>query len=260
MKIVSLAFFRNASSGYESEQCGVARGIFFVNFLRTVIRAHHAVWQGWDLVIYHDDRAMEFPYFKAMKRMEEAGILKLRDSGVSKTLCGSMLWRMRPVFWPDVDAVVCRDLDSLPMERDRKMVEKFLASPAIVHAIHDSESHSGPLMGGMIAIKPKPFLERVKVSEYNEAMDKWDLRQYGSDQRFLNAFVYPQIKDRLIIHTRRPTVADECQRIYAVEPQTTDLDKVIRHIGAPYDVDLTMRILNAMDYPHKQAIEDCEHD
>ena len=36
--IVSLAFFRNDASGYESERAGDARGRFFINFLPTLVR------------------------------------------------------------------------------------------------------------------------------------------------------------------------------------------------------------------------------
>ena len=62
MKIFSTAFFRNWASGYETEQAGAGRGVFFVNYLRSLVRNHWAVWSDWQLVIHHDDRATEFPY------------------------------------------------------------------------------------------------------------------------------------------------------------------------------------------------------
>lgn len=258
MNVHSLAFFRDGASGYESPSCGVSQGIFFINFLRSVIRAHHAVWTGWELRIHHDDRVRAFPYFKAMERMHESGLLKLVPMGESKQLCRSMLWRMEPLFDPEVDVVICRDLDSLPMERDRVMVEAFICSRAIIHGINDSESHSIPMLGGMVGFKAKRFREVMPLEELRDSINAFDLSVHGSDQRFLNQVVHPRFANSLMSHTRRNTVSYDCMRAYPVEPQVTPLDNVIRHIGAAFSVDEAMKVLDAMDYPSKAAIEECE--
>jgi hypothetical protein len=47
-------------------------------------------------------------------------------------------------------------------------------------------------------------------------------------------------------------------RAYPVAEQETDLDKVVRHIGAGYDTSEAMKVLSKMDYPERKIIEECE--
>src|SRR3990167_2125390 len=107
-KVYSLAFFRDAASAYESPRCGASQGCFFANFLPTVIRAFRSIFvpEGWKLIIHHDQRVHEFPYFKVLEALQERDALRLVPMGESQGLCDSMLWRMKPVL--DLDGyVVC---------------------------------------------------------------------------------------------------------------------------------------------------------
>lgn len=256
MKIISLSYFRHAASQYEIPACGVNQGIYFSNYLYSVIHAHWAVWgNDWWLEIAHDDRVKELREFRFLRELERNSLIRLRDCGPAPFLCSAMLWRLDPVFDKDVEVVVCRDIDSLPMHRDRKMVEAFIASRGTVHAIHDSESHSGPLMGGMIAVKSGgiPFSK----DQWDALKNTYDLSEHGSDQRFLNEHLYPRIASNLLVHTRRPTLSYSCLRSYPAFPQETKLDKAVRHIGAGYQTDVVMKILEKMDYPQKETIERC---
>jgi hypothetical protein len=260
MKVVSISFFRHDSSVYEGPGAGTLRGTYFANFLRCLIHAHHAVWEGWSLVIHHDDRVRSLPYFPTLERMHERGLLSLSYQGEARTLCGSMLWRMCPLFDPRVELVVCRDIDSLPMERDRRMVEAFIANPrASIHVIHDSESHSGPLMGGMLAFKGKDFRGRV-AEEYANQLPQWERRFdiHGADQVFLNEVIYPAMRDGLLIHTKRANPGCEFLRALPVTPRESLLDRAVNHIGAGYDIDVALSVLAGMDYPHKDLLAQCE--
>jgi len=256
VRIISLSFFRHAKSNYEIPACGENMGVFFANFLHSLIHAHWAVWDAnWWLEIAHDDRVTELREFRFLEALERHSLIRLRDCGAAKTLCGSMLWRMDPVFDKDVEVVVCRDIDSLPMHRDRKMVEAFIASRGTVHAIHDSESHSGPLMGGMIAIKSAGF--PYSKDQWEALKTGYDLTEHGSDQRFLNEHLYPRIASNLLVHTRRPTLSYPCLRSYPALTQETALDHAVRHIGAGYSTDAVMKILENTEYPNKALIEEC---
>jgi hypothetical protein len=234
MNVVSYSFFRSEHSGYESANAGVARGIFFLNFIRVLVRAHWAVWgEDWQLRIHHDDRVQEFPCFKALQRMEAAGLLKLVDCGKAETLCGSMLWRLRPVWDPEVEEFV-----SHPDHPD-------------VHAILDSESHSGPLMGGMTAFNAHYLRAQFVYPEsFNTAAEAIckdrgiDLNRHGADQRILNALIWPRAQDGTLIHQKRQDIAyPDALETRPVAPKVHPLDKLV-HIGA--------------DYPNRKAIEACE--
>lgn len=243
MKIIhSLSFFRHEASSYEGERCGDARGIFFDNFVRPLLLAHKAVWGGRaDLVVHHDDRVKALPSFRLLEAAQAVGEVRLIDCGKAVTLCGSMLWRLRPLYAKDVDWVVCRDLDSLPMHRDRSMVEEAIAGGALCHAILDSESHGGPLMGGMTAFHADTWRTMVpKLPTFEEL----EFNTHGSDQRYLNACIWPRIAGRTMIHQRRDDVAYPlAMKTLRVHPQVTDLDKIVRHIGAGYSVDRALAVL-----------------
>ena len=257
MKIVSLSFFRDQASQYEIEACGENRGRFFSNFMPSLIRAWWAVWGSeWSLEIAHDDRVKELNSWPLLLELERRSLIRLRDFGVSQTLCGSMLERMHPIYQDGVEVVVCRDIDSLPMHRDKVMVEQFIASRGIVHSIHDSESHSG-VMGGTLAVKAPAFRERIPREMFEQAKNAWDLRIHGSDQDFLNTVIYPKILDAWVVHSRRPMITRPHMRLYPVAPQVTELDKIVRHVGAGYDTAKCLEVLSRMEYPHKSEIEEC---
>lgn len=239
INVHSIAFFRSDSSGYESPRAGTSQGIFFLNFIELTVKAHFAAFKGWELWIYHDERVKDFPCWPYLDRLGRAGIAKLIPTGPAKTLCGSMLWRMLPMLDRKVDYFICRDVDSLPMHRDRVMVEEFIKSGAAVHAILDSESHCGPLMGGMVGFHAPSLREAFPTVASHE--DLLGLNRgltydvHGDDQRFLNSVVWPKLQRQTLIHQRR----DDIQYPQAMEtrkaaPQVTPLDKVIRHIGAAY--------------------------
>jgi hypothetical protein len=267
LNIVSLAFFRHAASNYESERCGEARGIFFVNFLRALVRAHHFCWGGWQLRIHHDGLAMQFPYFRALQVMEARGLLRLVDCGPAETLCGSMLWRMKPLWEDETDYLACRDVDSLPMPRDRRMVEEFVRSGKTAHAILDSESHSGPYMGGMTAWHA-PSVRREMPGVESLGMMllaargrgiQFDLDVHGADQKVLNGMLAPTLVRNTLVHQRRQDLLYECETRMCA-PQIHELDKVVRHIGAGYDVEKAMGVLAGLEYPEKGMIEACERE
>lgn len=191
-RVVSYSIFRHKDSTYESERCGVARGIFFVNYLRAIVRAHHSVYPDFELRFHHDDRAMQWKYWKAMTLMADAGLLTLHFMGRSEYLCGSMVWRMAPIWDSSVSVVLCRDVDSLSTMRERMAVERWLESNAAIHAIHDSISHRGAmLMGGMVGFKTAAVRDRMQVPPPT-------LDQHGQDQVWLNAVVEPVFSKEIL--------------------------------------------------------------
>ena len=241
MKVASYSFFRDAASAYESERCGASRGIFFVNYVRAIVRAHHSVYDDWQLRIHHDDRVMEFPYWKAMERMEQAGLMCLIPMGPSASLCSSMAWRLRPIWDEAVSHVICRDIDSLPTPREAKAVERWANSGHAIHSIHDSISHTG-LMGGTIAFNTN----RVKATiprppEY--------MPVHGDDQRWLNSYVEPLY--------RSDTLYDNTA---SMGPREDPRDMWCNGVGLAFHVDPYVKFLDENPHycPKLSVIKDCE--
>ena len=76
------------------------------------------------------------------------GLMRLVDCGSSQKVCLSMLWRLKPLWDNNVGYLLARDMDSLPLPKDRRAVEEFMKSGCIVHSLGDNRAHYG-LMGGM---------------------------------------------------------------------------------------------------------------
>lgn len=236
-KIYSLAFFRHAASAYESPRCGASQGNFFANFLPVVVRAFRSIFlpQGWTLRIHHDDTVRKFPYFNALAQMNLRGILELEDMGKAETLCGSMLWRMKPAMvypegTPGGHLVAARDLDSLPTCRELQAINRWLAAGAgeqPVLALHDSVSHTGTaLMGGMIAVRSDHTSVMTWLGTTYTGLLRLqkesgiDFNRHGSDQEFLNRLPC------------RPIVYHESRE--SLGPRTDPRDLLSAHIGGAF--------------------------
>ena len=244
MKVVySLAFFRSDASGYESPRAGTSQSIFFDNFVLSVVRACRVVFRDWEIRIHHDERVKDRASWPFLDRCARAELIKLVPMGEAKELCTAMAWRLEPLKDPSVDWVVCRDLDSMPMHRDRKMIEQAIALGAKTHLILDSESHSG-LMGGMSA-----FHHDTLSYFQSSTRDGIDMNVHGADQRYLNREIWPHVKQSTVIHQRRRDIQyPEAMKALPVAPQETELDKVVRHIGAGFNRELAMEVLKRL-YP-----------
>jgi len=239
MNVYSLAFFRHEASAYESPRCGASQGCFFVNYIRAITRMHPAVYPDWEMRIYHDDRVTQYPYWKAMERMQEAGLLKLIYVGKAETLCGSMLWRLIPAWDPEVQYVLCRDVDSLQTPRERKAIERWIASGKPVSALHDSQSHSSSaLMGGMVGFRTNwlnfnfPSFESFVAKASARGID---LNKHGADQTLLNAEVYP-------ITNGGNDVSNEDRA--SLGPREHVLDQLCAHIGGAYHVEPVVKFFD----------------
>jgi hypothetical protein len=178
--------------------------------------------------------------------------------GKAETLCGAMLWRLIPVWEDDVGLVVSRDVDSLPMHRDRKMIAAFEDTSDILHVIHDSESHSGPLMGGMLALKAPAVRAFLPARPPLDGDINWNA--HGADQIWLNRHLWSRFGKSTFIHQRREDIRyPEASHTLLVEKQKTDLDKVVRHIGAGYDVEKgKIEAEKAIDPDMLEKIRRCE--
>ena len=241
--VYSLSFFRHPSSAYESERCGEARGIFFVNYFRAVVRAHWAVNADYELWVHHDDRVIDFPYFKALVEMDKRKLLKLIYCREAKTLCGAMVWRLRPIWNEDVDFVLSRDLDALPTWRERKAVEtwKDIGNSPIL-GLHDSVSHKGAgLMGGMVSFRTgmvRPVMPRLPE----------DLPDHGDDQRWLNSVVRPLFPSGVVLTGN------------LLGGKLHPIDKLTNHVGGAFHVDPAVKWFdeNPGYCPRLDEIRECE--
>jgi len=222
--VSSYSFFRHKDSAYEQPEAGEGRGRFFINYLPAIVRAHHSVFPEWDMVIHHDERVMEYNYFVVLEEMHRQGLLRLEYMGEAETLCGSMLWRMKPVWDEEVDATICRDIDSLPTPRERKAVDRWLDSGKGFHAMQDSISHRGTLLlGGMVGFLHS-FGPLYSYSDFRREilLLNIDYNRHGADQVAL-AGIFKGWLNHLQLDDKK-----------TLGKKVEERDKLASHIGGAY--------------------------
>jgi hypothetical protein len=118
-----------------------------------------------------------------------------------------MLWRLKPIFFNEGDQwvyshVLCRDVDSVGTYREAQAVAQWIEEDKTIHCITDSISHNVPMMGGMIGIRPRYFTDRI-AQKFFSMMDVehgLDFKRKGTDQDFMNRWIYPKCADSSTEH------------------------------------------------------------
>lgn len=195
-RIVSYSIFRDPGRAISTP------AEYYADRLQILVRAHHLIWSGWDMYVHHDDAITNHAYWPAMRRMNDARLLRLVPCGQSMALCLSMLWRLKPAFEDNCEIVSCRDVDSIPLPNDRAAVEEFIATDKIVHTIHGAPPHGG-LMGGTTSFKAPSMREAIECSTWQQMIDMghaYEWRTYGNDQNFLTTVILSKMRDRALCH------------------------------------------------------------
>lgn len=106
-----------------------------------------------------------------------------------------MFWRFLGASDPNVDIMICRDVDSRLIRRDKLAVDEWLKSDKLFHIIRDHQYHSVPILGGMWGARGGILL---KIKDLISNYDKGDF--HGVDQNFLGEKVYPLIRNNALVH------------------------------------------------------------
>lgn len=107
-------------------------------------------------------------------------------------------WRFEPLFENKDNITIVRDSDDRVTFREVAAVQEWLDSDKSFHIIKDHEAHfEFPIMAGLFGFKGKldnDLYEKMKIF-------KTEAQYYLSDQIFLRDFVYPKIKDEILMHS-----------------------------------------------------------
>jgi protein O-GlcNAc transferase len=106
-----------------------------------------------------------------------------------------MFWRFEDASDPNVDVMICRDVDSRLTRREASAVNQWLDSGKKFHIMRDHPYHLTPILGGMWGVR-SGFLSPMK--EMIEVYTKGDFWQV--DQNFLKEKVYPLVRGNVFVH------------------------------------------------------------
>lgn len=168
-----------------------------------VVRAHHNLFPSWEMWVYQDDiTAQRGPF---LRRCAERNLIKLIDCGKSEKVGISALWRFKPIWHPEVEYMLSRDMDSLPLPKDRRMAEFFLASGKVAHSITDNASHLGlnQFMAGMCGFHAPRTRQLLGIPTWEqfvglgENMETW---RGGPDQELMKKVLFAAVAGSICYH------------------------------------------------------------
>lgn len=142
---------------------------------------------GWRMRVFHDG---------CLTGREPQGMDSIH---VPLDVGGGMFWRFMGMIASS--CAIFRDLDSLVNERDAALVKTWELSGKALHVIHDHRHHCNPqawIPGGMWGVRPDllPFDLAKLISWWLKHKGPFG---YGSDQWFLNRYVWPYaLRDGLL--------------------------------------------------------------
>lgn len=113
-----------------------------------------------------------------------------------------MAYRFFPMDEPNINICFVRDADSRIIERDRWCINNFLDSDKKVHVIRDHDQHGEKIMGGMWGINNYKFKFSIKKLYEEWIKNNQNIKNYyRTDQLFVEIYIYPIIKENLMIHS-----------------------------------------------------------
>ena len=272
-KVISYSLF-----GYGRQP---SQGSFeFNTYMRgmwTNMRVNRVIYPDWKMVVNVDHNTFKGEYRPVFDWMIGNGVEFASRNDAS--LCVSMLWRTGPIFEIEngdhkYTHVLCRDIDSITTYREAQMVQEWINEDKTIHCITDSISHNIPMMGGMIGFRPGHFMARSGVRSFDQLMNiardsRIDFNRKGSDQDFLNRYIYPNHADSATEHFilgMKHTVPEGGGRHYrvpdielqGVDPEQKCTNDLAGHVGAAGCYEPVMvRWLNTMD-PYRDEYAEIE--
>ncbi len=216
MNIISYSLFGMRDKNIEMfERRAYLRGFVFNVKMNALIFPKWTTHVELDAQTYSDYD----PLFKGLK--EHYGITF--DINASDTLCKSMLWRMKIIFNPDAQYVICRDCDSVTTYRERQAVQDFINSGLFIHNINDNVAHTCPIMGGLCGFSSLQLRTKYESWENLLSLSKIGISERGTDQNFLNSVVYPDFKKSMFAHYLKG-MKDSGEAIVKTEIENIPLD------------------------------------
>lgn len=124
----------------------------------------------------------------------------------------NMLYRYKPLTVENIETVITRDADSEINARDRYCIDHFAAlnidnpeDPLFCQVIRDHFWHKSRITGGLTYFKnlrKNSFVrEHMNVMFENIINSNENDFNYGGDENFLNNYIYPMIKDNIVVYT-----------------------------------------------------------
>lgn len=254
MKVISYSLFGDINS---FEFKFYARGLYFN------ARMNKLIYPEW-MTVVHVSESVSDKHEKFLDELESQFNLRIFLRSKDTPLCEAMLWRMQPIWYEGTTHVLCRDADAITTYKEAQAVQEWVDSGLGFHSITDNQSHTLPMMGGLIGVKVDHFKQTFpEYNTFEKLVANFDLSKHGSDQDLLMKRIYPKAKDNLMGHyfagcneKVKITTRSVQSQIPGVDPKLWESNLCARHIGSPGIVDMeTLRFFKRFDKTDYSSFE-----
>lgn len=154
-------------------------------------RISNEIYPGWTVRVYHDTSVPQECVDK-LKSLNAETVLIPHSRGQ----WDGLFWRFYPVS-EDVERVIIRDTDSRLNWREKSAVDDWITSGYPFHCMRDHCEHNVPIMGGMWGVVGG------YIKDIQKMIETWtDFYHKGTDQTFLERYIWPRVRDHAIVHDR----------------------------------------------------------
>lgn len=148
---------------------------------------------------FYVDKNIDISYVNQLKNLGSEVIIKERRS---KCKFEAISWRFLAAS--DSDIMICRDVDSTLLQRDKFAVDEWLNSDKDFHIIRDYNFSAFRILGGTWGCR------NGILSNMTELLENWKYHYMSADDMvFLNIVIYPKISNNVFIHDEYGYFKDE---------------------------------------------------
>ena len=184
------------------------------------IMANSVFYPGFRIRLYAADDARSmpiYPFLESAARDHLIELVPIRGPYMGTT---PSVWRMMPLWDPEVDILLTRDLDSVPRTDEVRADRVFMASEFCIHGIRANPQHDVLLMGGLSGFNRPRLIRRMGILSYESyasANRRFLKGEKGCDQELLaihfsqmaNAILETRINDTAPIQSGPATLPKE---------------------------------------------------
>lgn len=174
----------------------------FYNYgaLENALIAKH-VYPGWICRFYYLENGCDMRIINELKKLDNVELIEMKGTDTNN----NMFWRFEPAFNEENVIMISRDTDSRLNEREKAAVDEWLNSDKDFHIMRDHQYHTAHILGGMWGSRNNILLPLK--NQFDQFIKNGNR---GADQDFLQQFVYPFIKNNMIVHASHYRIEENC--------------------------------------------------
>lgn len=154
------------------------------------------IYPDWHMVVYHDHSVPDH----VLTRLTAMKVELINIHTMKAEYMPGTFWRFLALERDDCDVVIMRDIDSLISEREKVLVDEWLASDKPFHIIRDWYGQMDLILAGLWGAR-MGLLSNIQHWIDTFLARNTRIHPTHADQHFLAQYIYPRIKDFALHHS-----------------------------------------------------------